>query len=182
MSTPVKDGVHVVRAGKPKEIPAVISIYNCNMGGVDKSVQMMTSYEVEQKRVKNGTKSCSTTLTNVHSNAHVLHVVMGGKLTPLKFRQDLVTAIIEKYSKFEQCVGKHGRGNANPLQLTGRHFPSYVEVPESSTNKNKKHQRRRCVVCSKSNIHKETRFICKTCDVGLRAVPCFEKYHTVINY
>ena len=164
MSTPVNDGViDVVRAGKPKEIPAVISVYNCNMGGVDKSDQMMTSYEVERKRVKQWYKKL---FNHAHAHAHVLHVVMGGKLTPLKFRQDLVTAIIEKYSKFEQSVGKHGRGNANPLRLTGRHFP------ESSTKKNKKHQRR-CVVCSKSNIRKETRFICKTCDVGLCAVPCF---------
>ena len=53
MSTPVNDGViNVVRAGKPNEIPAVISVYTCNMEGVDKSEQMMTSYEVEQKRVK----------------------------------------------------------------------------------------------------------------------------------
>ena len=53
MSTCVNDGTVIEkRAGKDKEIPRVVDFYNQHMGGVDKSDQMLTSYEIERKRVK----------------------------------------------------------------------------------------------------------------------------------
>ena len=57
LSTCVSDGaVIVTRTGKGKEIPLVVNRYNKKMGGVDRSDQMMTSYQVERKR-GNGTRS-----------------------------------------------------------------------------------------------------------------------------
>ena len=54
MSTCVNDGnVIVKRAGKDKEIPRVVDFYNQHMGGVDKSDQMLTSHEIEEKLLKN---------------------------------------------------------------------------------------------------------------------------------
>ena len=44
--------VTVTRTGKGKENPLVVSRYNKKMGGVDRSDQMMTSYQAERKRVK----------------------------------------------------------------------------------------------------------------------------------
>ena len=41
----------VKRAGKDKEILCLVDFYNQHMGGVDKSDQMLTSYEIEGKRV-----------------------------------------------------------------------------------------------------------------------------------
>ena len=53
MSTCLNDGTVIKkRAGKDKEIPLVVDFYNQHMGGVDKSDQMLTSYEIERKRVK----------------------------------------------------------------------------------------------------------------------------------
>ena len=53
MSTCVNDGtVNVMRAGNEKVIHSVVNFSNCNIGGVDKSDQMLTSYEIERKRVK----------------------------------------------------------------------------------------------------------------------------------
>ena len=175
--------MNVIRAGKPKDIPIVVDVYNRSMGGVDKSDQMMTSYEVERKRVKKWYKKIFNHLINQSAfNSQILHSRMGGQLTPLKFRQKLVATIIEKYSTSQPRIGQHGRRMINAFRLTERHFPSYVKSPESSTkNNNRKHQRR-CTVCSKHNIHRETRFICAQCDVGLCAVPCFERYHTLANY
>ena len=50
----VNDGTVIIkRVGKDKEIPHAIDFYNQHMGGVDKSDQMLTSYEIERKRVKN---------------------------------------------------------------------------------------------------------------------------------
>ena len=50
----VNDGTVIIkRVGKDKEILHAIDFYNQHMGGVDKSDQMLTSYEIERKRVKN---------------------------------------------------------------------------------------------------------------------------------
>ena len=46
------DTVNVMRAGKPKDIPLVVHMYNQSMGGVDRSDQMLTTYEAERKRIK----------------------------------------------------------------------------------------------------------------------------------
>ena len=46
------DTVNVTRAGKPKDIPLVVHMYNQSMGGVDRSDQMLTTYEAERKRIK----------------------------------------------------------------------------------------------------------------------------------
>ena len=53
ISVCVNDGtVTLKRAGKDKEIPCVVNFYNQYIGGVDKSEQMLTSYEIEIKIVK----------------------------------------------------------------------------------------------------------------------------------
>ena len=61
------------------------------MGGVDRSDQMLTSYEVERKRVKKWYKKQFMHLINVATfNSHILHKKKGGKLNPLEFRKKLV--------------------------------------------------------------------------------------------
>ena len=58
LSSCVEEGeIEVMRAGKPKQIPDVVHIYNNSMGGVDRADQMLTSYSTERKRVKNGTRN-----------------------------------------------------------------------------------------------------------------------------
>ena len=85
MATFVNDRETQVRhAGKDKMIHSVVDIYNRSMGGVDKSDQMMTSYDVERKRVKKLYKKIFNHLINQCAfNAHILHKVKGGRLTPL---------------------------------------------------------------------------------------------------
>ena len=48
---PDKDGI-VKRRGKEKAVPLVINTYNNEMGGVDLSDQMMSSYPLKCKRLK----------------------------------------------------------------------------------------------------------------------------------
>ena len=124
MSTCVNDGtVTVKRAGKDKEIPCVADFYNQHMGGVDKSDQMLTSYEIERKRVKKWYKKVFHHLVNQSVfNAHIVHMrlVDSDKLTALKFREKLVTDIVVKYAT-PTTSSRHGRGGSenNELRLIG---------------------------------------------------------------
>ncbi|KAI4503957.1 hypothetical protein M0802_001360 [Mischocyttarus mexicanus] len=61
--------------------------------------------------------------------------------------------------------------DVNYLRLIGRHFPSQY----TSAGKNKL---RRCVVCSKNDKRRESRYQCEECGVGLCVVPCFKIFHT----
>ena len=182
MSSCVNDcTVNVIRAGKEKTIPTVVDFYNMNMGGVDRSDQMLTSYEVERKRVKKWYKKMFHHLINqAVFNSQIIHKALGGTLTPLKFREKLIHDIVVKYPPTHVTTpGRHGRGGVNKdteLRLVGRHFPAYAD---DNSEKGLKKKSRRCVVCTKrGNKRKETRFICPECDVGLCAAPCFRDYHT----
>ncbi|GFW13455.1 1-phosphatidylinositol 4,5-bisphosphate phosphodiesterase gamma-1 [Trichonephila clavipes] len=65
-----------------------------------------------------------------------------------------------------------------PLRLTERHFVKFISPTE------KEKPARKCFICCRKRdsdgkkIRKETRCYCEKCDVGLCAVPCFEKFHS----
>ena len=101
ISTCTIDGAkNVLRAGKEKLVPLVIDDYNQNMGGVDRSDQMMTSYEVERKRVKKWYKKVFTHLINLAAfNAQIICKKMGRNMTPLNFRTMLITSMIQRYGQ-----------------------------------------------------------------------------------
>lgn len=82
-----------------------------------------------------------------------------------KFHLKLSNQIQKKYVKSTNC------SDVNSLRLIGRHFPSQY----TSSGKNKL---RRCVVCSKNDKRRESRYQCEECDVGLCVVPCFKIFHT----
>ncbi|CAK9827808.1 PiggyBac transposable element-derived protein 4 [Anthophora retusa] len=66
----------------------------------------------------------------------------------------------------------------NVERLTERHFPSVY----SNKAAKKKNQVRKYVVCSKQGKRRESRYYCSQCDVDLCVVPCFELYHTKVDY
>lgn len=69
-----------------------------------------------------------------------------------------------------------------PSRLSERHFPKKFQACGSTTALT----RRRCVVCSRSvlkpRVRKETRYECRDCKKALCIVPCFEEYHSLLNF
>ena len=100
MGTCINDSLVTVKwRGFETVIPQIVNVYNNQMGGVDRSDQMLRSYEVERKRVKKWYKKQIMHLINVATfNSHILHKKKGGKLNPLEFRKRLVISLFEKYS------------------------------------------------------------------------------------
>ena len=118
MSTCLEDGIlQVRRAGQPNDIPKVIGTYNKNIGGVDRSDQMLPSYEIKWKHVKKWYKKFFYHLVNVCVfNAHIIATKLGSKVTQLQFREEL----IESLSTENQNIGssrKHGRQSTSNLAL-----------------------------------------------------------------
>jgi len=181
LSTCIADGtIEVTRAGKAKNIPLVVNCYNNNMGGVDRSDQMMTLYEVERKRVKKWYKKYFMHLINTCiMNSHIIYSKIGKGCTALKFREELIRQIFSRYTELSPLRPRTGRPSLeDPLRLVERHFPTII--PPDPNSKSKKPNKRswRCHVCSINKIRSESKYYCKECNVGLCVYPCFMYYHT----
>ena len=63
-------------------------------------------------------------------------------------------------------------------RLQGQHFMDLLPPTAMKTNPTTK-----CILCNMQGNSKETRYFCKTClsKPSLCVVPCFEKYHTVVD-
>jgi len=169
--------------GGTRKKPVVICDYNANMGAVDVSDQMLTSYPSERKRHKVWYKKLIRHLLNkISLNCYILFKKHNPKkITHIQFRLQLIERLLHEYHVPEEQV-RRGRPSAlsggDPLRLTGRHFPKYVPASAKKIN-----AQRVCIVCSSQTengkkVRKETRYQCVECDVGLCAAPCFEVYHT----
>ena len=64
-------------------------------------------------------------------------------------------------------------------RLKGRHFQTLIPATQ-----NKENPQKRCIVCYKNNVRRESRYHCEQCvtNPGLCAAPCFLRYHILINY
>jgi len=73
--------------------------------------------------------------------------------------------------------------SANPLRLSGKHFPKKIPA-----NEGKENTARKCKVCCSGTDQngkrrrRESRYSCAPCDVGLGIDPHFEIYHTKNTY
>lgn len=75
MGTCINDSLGIVKCrGVETVIREIDNVYNNQMGGVDRSDQILTSYDIEWKCVKKWYKKQSIHLINVATfNSHVLH-------------------------------------------------------------------------------------------------------------
>lgn len=100
-----------------------------------------------------------------------------GKLNRLNFLVECAEQIIEEYAIRQTQISIAGCPTASsttkPTRLIEKHFPNFISAISSKAN-----PLRRCVVCSKNKIRKQSRYWCFACEMLLCLVSCFEKYYT----
>ncbi|KAL6419646.1 hypothetical protein ACFW04_011300 [Cataglyphis niger] len=94
------------------------------------------------------------------------------------FHLELIRQILEKYRKENLRQSGQRSEDKYPFRLIDRHFPAIY----TSTKTTRKSALRKCIVCSKNGVQRQTHYQCKICDVGLYVCPCFETFHTKLHY
>lgn len=169
------------RTGREVLKPSAVLDYNKNMGAVDKTDMLLSSVGSVRKSVKWYKKLFFHILDMSLINSHSLYQNNSGKTLSLAdYQLKVIRQLLQKYHTDRTPRRPSSLSSDSPLRLTGRHFPSYVPPTKKKTNPT-----RHCHVCSNTNRRekkrKESRYMCKKCNVGLCVVPCFEEYHSLIN-
>lgn len=155
--------------------PSCVLEYNKLMGAVDKTDMVISTIHSTRKTTKWYKKYFFHMIDMCLWNSYCLYKLKTGKtLSIAKFQLQLIDQILKKYHKqsSHHCIRP---GNNYSARLNGRHFPSPYKI-------NGKKRSRRCVVCTKNDKRRESRYQCQECDVGLCVHPCFRIYHTELNY
>lgn len=169
-------------AGHMREVdkPAAIELYSRYMQGVDRSDQLLW-YNLSRHRQQKWWKKLFVYLLEVSViNAGViyrqLHPTL--KFDPTKFRMSIVRGLLADYERPISRVGRK-MSQPPPVQLVERHFLANVTITTSSG----KPSRPDCEVCSNRSVKRhQVQTMCKQCKLPMCAVPCFERYHTLLDY
>ncbi|XP_044141537.1 piggyBac transposable element-derived protein 4-like [Bufo gargarizans] len=156
--------------------PVCIQEYNKFMGGVDLSDQVLKPYSAMRKS-RIWYKKLVVHLTQVALyNAFVLYRNAGQEGTFLEFQENVIKALI--YWDREEAGPSTTSTCAETRIVPGQHFPS-----EISPTAKKSKPLKRCRVCYKNGIRKETSYQCETCPSkpGLCMKRCFKIYHTTFD-
>ena len=158
--------------GLPVLKPEAVLDYSSNMGSVDTADMLLSSVQCIRKSLKWNKKQFFHVVDMHLLNSFYTHkIISNNTKTPLSnFQLNVIRQIIQKYKPLALIHPQIRRSlKDNPVRLlpgnTVEHMPE-----------NKVHFRR-CKQCSKQKIRKQTRYMCRICNVYLCAAPCFYNYH-----
>ena len=171
--------------------PEVIVDYNTHMAGVDHLNQMIAYYPCTRK-TKKWTKKVFLYLMSITvHNCYILYKEKtsagAGKMSYRNFLLKLINQLTTTATSQEdepttsaslpRKVPRHDPPERMHGGFSGGHL--LVILPPNSAGKP---SRRRCRVCSKNKIRKQTAYICQYCNVALCPTPCYGTYHSCQNY
>ena len=169
--------------------PQCIVEYNCHMGGVDLSDQMISYYSFSHRSVKWWKHVFFHLIDTTIVNAYILYsqsTQSSRKLTHVNFRIELAKGLFQQADEEIEALsidpssqsGSRSEAVPPPLRMTGRHFPE--KVPPTPSGRPAQLE---CALCSrkKGRSRVTTTYRCKTCVKALCIVPCFELYHTCVE-
>ena len=107
-------------------------------------------------------------------NAHIIFTsVPANSSVSLKFFiQKVCASLLDGFATTETRRGRRISGDM-PQRLVEKHF-----LEPTNTRPD-------CIVCSDRNVEggrRQTHYKCRKCGVPLCAFPCFERYHTLVDF
>ena len=151
----------------------VIHDYNQKMGGVHKNDALIGNYSCIRKTYKWYINLFSHFLEEALYNDFIVYSKEGEKKIT-KFMLFILEVIREMPEDTHQIPA-----DSEFDRLKWRHFLSAIPP-----RKSKEKPQKRCIVCYKNKVRKESRYHCKNCQdhPGLCPAPCFMIYHTQIDF
>lgn len=153
---------------KTFDCPQAIVFYNEYMGGVDKSDQYSTYYDIDRKSNKWWKRVFHRLLQMAVSNSWILFQELNEKKSPL-------IDFLIPLSEHLLGVGKNGTVN-HRMPGAGRppkHKKFMYAIGHQPLYRG---TRRRCTFCASKKVQNRTLYVCSTCDLPL-CVNCFEPFH-----
>ena len=146
-----------------------VNDYNKNMGGVDRNDALFGNYLLVRKTHKCTVKVVMHFIEEAMLNSFIFYdKVNPEKLRFMQFKLDIA----------EKTINRARAANIpqiyHILQVSC-HFLELIPATEKKSNPHKK-----CVVCTKKKVRKESRYKCKNCvnHPGLCPAPSFKKFHS----
>ncbi|XP_069815791.1 piggyBac transposable element-derived protein 4-like [Dendropsophus ebraccatus] len=157
-----------------KMTPVCIQAYNKFMGGVDLNDQILKPYSA-MRRSRIWYKKLAVNLVQMALyNSFVLYRKAGNHGTYLEYQEKVIKRLI-----LGEEVGETSASSSNVGRIIpGQHFPGLVPC----TGK-KRQAQKRCRVCFKKGIRRDTIYQCDTCPSkpGLCMKECFRIFHTSLD-
>ncbi|XP_068118319.1 piggyBac transposable element-derived protein 4-like [Hyperolius riggenbachi] len=178
LSTMHTEGTVLVTSRRSETVkPIAIDDYNKHMGAVDLSDQMLAPYLVARKTKSWYKKVGIYLLQMAMFNAHVAYRKAGNTGSYLQFQEQIIASFL--FGSGTTPVRSDQSQCEDIIRLCDRHFMEALPP-----NPLKKYPQKRCKVCAKHQIRKDTRYYCPDCpsNPGLCFTPCYKIYHTVTNY
>lgn len=161
--------------------PQSIIDYNNGMLAVDRHDQVLSYNPIMRRYLKGYKKIFFYLLDMTIFNSYVVFTSANNNLnkkriTFSEYKTNLAEQILESVT-LRPKVSPGRKSDHNPMRLHGRHFLGVIPPTP-----NKEAPTKRCCVCLKRGLRRETRHQCKQCLVALHLEGCFELYHTSVNY
>lgn len=151
-----------------KEKPEAICKYNSFMAGIDKKDQMMSYYPCERKSLRWYKKI----------GIHILYMLLiNSFFLYKKYERPRISLYDYRLEVLEHLLPEST--NVNPHDKRQNKSLNHVPKKNTPSGVGKKHAHRRCTVCNKNKIRKETVYYCPDCP-GMPALcfePCFLNFH-----
>ncbi|KAK7482349.1 hypothetical protein BaRGS_00026368, partial [Batillaria attramentaria] len=175
------------RQGNPRRKPKLVDDYNHHMKGVDNFDQHLAYYSFHRKTVKWWKRVAMHMIHLAKVQCFLLYKMSVDKPKgQYEFTLDLVECLTIAVPRLEAPAPAPMRSERLSAKDVG-HWCTKIPVTG-----NKSRPTRVCIACSirGENMQgqagyqrrKETRFQCVKCDVGLCQEPCFELYHTRVDF
>ncbi|KAJ1092961.1 hypothetical protein NDU88_006071 [Pleurodeles waltl] len=157
--------------------PVCILDYNKHMGGVDRVDQRLEPYTAARKSYVWYKKLALHLFHLATFNAFVVFKDSSpeSRMTFVKFQESIIASLVV----LEQARVPREAVVEDVARLKDRHFAEHIP-PTAKKN----FPAKRCRVCARRGIRKETRMYCPDCPSkpGLCVGGCFRSYHTQKNY